>query len=396
MLFRFFLMSWSLLLTTLLLWMATHNSTSPTILGRYSTGYAVLLLGISSGIVFSVAAQFGVVYRYLFQKREKLLLLVSSIFVSVLLAEIGVRVLDPLGVSYLEEISRYHLDKIPDDSRIYKHKPGLKKVYQGVEVTTNAMGLRDKTIWEKETGELRLLLLGDSITFGWGVADEHTYARKLEAILRMKLNRHVTTINSGVGSYNTWQEYNFLADFIDVLQPDMVSLLYNANDIQMVYPPFDPWSKRSLRGKSPPETIDILLRKSWLCRLFIYYPLAVAAYARKSEIDVVDHRSEGRRQSMDYLKKMAKLCGKRNIPFITFYYQGIGGMTKLDQSLFSEMLGIGKKNNFHVFKAKSYNETTQPTDVVNSRVDSHPNKYGHQLLAEMMAFQLLEHGLIPQ
>ena len=394
--FRAFLISWSLLFTAVLLWMATHKSAGPTILGRYSASYFIFLIGISFGVILSVSAQIGPVYKYLHKRKENIILLFSSIFVSIALTEVGIRMLDPLGISNLEEMSRYHLDKIPDDSLIYKHKPGLKKVYQKVEVATNEIGLREKSLQEKQRGELRLLLLGDSITFGWGVTEEHTFSRKLEAILRMKLNRNVTTINSGVGGYNTFQEYNFLKDYFDTLQPDMISLLYNSNDIQPIYPPFDPWSKRSLRRKSPPEIIGILLRKSWFCRLFIYYPLALAAYAQESETDSVDTRSEGRNQSMEYLKKMAIFCQERNIPFVTFYYQGIGGMTKLDQSLFTEITGIGKKFSFHVFKVKSYNKETEIPAVVNSRIDPHPNKYGHQILADTMANRLLEYELIPR
>ena len=81
----------------------------------------------------------------------------------------------------------------------------------------------------------------------------------------------------------------------------------------------------------------IIKKKSGFVRLFIRYPFALAAYAQKIETDSVDTQSEGRNQSMEYLKKMAIFCQERNIPFVTFYYQGIGGMTKLDQSLFTEI-----------------------------------------------------------
>ena len=394
--FRAFLMSWFLLFTALLVWMATHTSASPTILGRYSNSYFLVLLGLSVGMILSLAAQTRQAYTFLYKKKEMILLLFSSIMMSIIFAEVGIRVLDPLGVSYFEATSQYQMDKIPDDSLIYKHQSGLRKVYQKVEVRTNEIGLRERSIQEKHHGELRLLLLGDSITFGWGVRVEDTFSRKLEAILRKKVQPKVTTINSGVGSYNTWQEYHFLKDYFDILEPDMVSLLYNSNDIQMVSPPFDPWSKRSLRQKSPPEVINILLRKSWLCRLFIYYPLALAAYSKDTETDFVHAQSVGRKQSMEYLKKMAIFCQERDIPFVTFYYQGIGGMTKLDQSLLTEMTNIGKEFHFHVFKVQSYYNESEIPDVINSRIDPHPNEQGHQILADTMANLMLEHELLPR
>ncbi|MGB0909143.1 MAG: GDSL-type esterase/lipase family protein [Nitrospirales bacterium] len=393
--FRAFLISWALFFTAILLWMATHKSSDPTILGRYSASYFIFLIGITGSVLLLVSAQFSPIYPYLHKRKENIILFVSSILVSMTLTEVGIRMMDPFGISYLEETNKYHLDKIPDDSLIYKHQPGLKKVYQKVEVTTNEMGLRERSLQKKQMGELRLLLLGDSITFGWGVPEEHTFSRKLEAILRMKLDRNVTTINSGVGSYNTLQEYNFLQHYFDTLQPDMISLLYNSNDIQPVDLPFDPWSKKSFRGKSPPETINLLLRKIWLCRLFIYYPLELAAYTQATEAHSVDTRSVGRNQSMSYLQKMARFCRDRNIPFAIFYYQGIGGMTKLDHSLFTEITGIGKNFGFHVFKVKAYHTESEIPAIINSKIDPHPNRYGHQNLADTMATRLLEYGLIP-
>ena len=389
-------MSWFLFFSAVLVWMATHTSANPTILGRYSNSYFLVLLGLSVGMILSLVAQTNQVYTFLHKKKEMIMLLFASIFLSITIAEVGVRMLDPLGVSYFEATSQYQLDKIPDDSLIYKHQPGLRKVYQKVEVRTNEIGLRERSIQEKHHSELRLLLLGDSITFGWGVRAEDTFSRKLEAILRKKIQQHITTINSGVGSYNTWQEYHFLKDYVDILEPDMVSLLYNSNDIQLVSPPFDPWSKTSLRQKSPPEVINILLRKSWLCRLFIYYPLALAAYSQDTKTDLVHAESVGRKQSMEYLQKMATFCQDRDIPFVTFYYQGIGGMTKLDQSLFSEITSIGKEFHFHVFKVQSYNNESEIPDVVNSRIDPHPNEQGHQILADTMANRMLKHELIPR
>ena len=189
--FRVFLASGSVFFLALLAWLATHKSSEATILGCYSSTYFILLGGITILTLMFLLAQFRPVYSYLQRERDKIILLFFSIFISLIAAEVATRTLDPLGISHFEEASKYHLDKVPDSALVYKHAPGLTRIYQGVEVSINELGLRDRDLTKKHEGELRLLLLGDSVTFGWGVPVEQTFSRQLEAILSLRLERPV-------------------------------------------------------------------------------------------------------------------------------------------------------------------------------------------------------------
>ena len=54
-----------------------------------------------------------------------------------------------------------------------------------VEYRINSRGLRDEeTAYEKKPGTFRIVLLGDSNTFGFGIAAERHYARILEGYFR--------------------------------------------------------------------------------------------------------------------------------------------------------------------------------------------------------------------
>jgi len=67
---------------------------------------------------------------------------------------------------------------------------------------TNSFGLRSPEVAvPKPAGTFRILSLGDSRTFGWGLADEATYSRRLERLLSElpKLNREPRTSLGGVG-----------------------------------------------------------------------------------------------------------------------------------------------------------------------------------------------------
>jgi hypothetical protein len=282
------------------------------------------------------------------------------------------------------------LDKLPDPILVYKHAPGLR-TYQGVSVYINELGMRDRNLEKKHDGELRILLLGDSVTFGWGVPIEATFGRKLESILASKLGRPARTVNTGVGSYNTVQEYAVLRTYADLIEPDVVVLLYLINDIETNDAPFDPWSQVSLQGKSPREAITILLGKSWLYRLGHF----VFRYSRTSRPASLDKNARGVRESMSALSAIATFCRERGIKFITFFYPlrriSLGG---LPSAVFSEIQTVGRNHGFYVADVEPWLADVDMRLVTNSRIDPHPNERGHEILAAGMAEFLMTQGLV--
>src|SRR2546428_2640892 len=63
-------------------------------------------------------------------------------------------------------------------------------------VTTNSLGLRDRELRPRVAGVTRLLALGDSFTYGWGVAVEDAWPRVLETELTQR-GVVVEVINGG-------------------------------------------------------------------------------------------------------------------------------------------------------------------------------------------------------
>jgi len=90
---------------------------------------------------------------------------------------------------------------------------------------------------EKRPGTVRILMLGDSITFGWGVPADMTMAKRLEKKLQESgLNAEV--INAGVGNYNTRMEVAYFLAAGHKLAPDIVVLNYFVNDAEPI-PSYD-------------------------------------------------------------------------------------------------------------------------------------------------------------
>lgn len=98
-------------------------------------------------------------------------------------------------------------------------------------ITTDARGLRGP-VREVEAGALKVLLVGDSMTFGKGVDDEQTFACFLEPLLTERLGRPVRVLNAGVSSYGQIEELATIEELTPDLQPDVVLLAFTvANDL---------------------------------------------------------------------------------------------------------------------------------------------------------------------
>jgi lysophospholipase L1-like esterase len=383
--FRVLLAACTTLFVALLGRMSAHVSLHARVLGRYSVPYFLLLLAVAGLSLASVLAHLPGFYGRLLRARWSCVVGLLSAVVLLVAAEIAVRVFDPLGISYIEESSRLWSDYVPDSDLVFRLPPHMQGLYQGVTISTNALGLRDREVERKQNGELRILLLGDSITFGYGVPAEETFGRRLESILTARLGRKVTTVNAGMGGFNTVQEYALLERYVSTFDPDVVTLLYIPNDIDVNDPPFNPRSNPALPGNAQ-STTSRILQKSWLYKL-ANFALSNSQPGRPSELDA---GSRGVKESLKALANIATLCRRRGFTFDTFFYRDDDqfGAPFIDE-LFSAVSAVGSENGFVVTNVQPWLGTKERRSVTNSVVDWHPNPRGHDILATEMANVLL-------
>jgi len=113
----------------------------------------------------------------------------------------------------------------------WAHRPGATGRFVGpdwdVDVTINADGLRDVEREPDATPRRRrLLLLGDSMAWGFGVELDQT----LVADLRRRCPDWAF-VNAAVSGYSTDQEYLYWRSHAERLAPDVVLVLVHPNDI---------------------------------------------------------------------------------------------------------------------------------------------------------------------
>jgi lysophospholipase L1-like esterase len=127
---------------------------------------------------------------------------------------------------------------VPNPNLSFAHAPNGSALLMGVPVTTNSHGLRDREYsTEKPADVFRIVMLGDSTTFGWGVPESQTVAKILEKELNrvgVPNYRAVEVLNAGVGNYGTVQEYTHYLTYDRAYHPDLVILEYFINDAEPV------------------------------------------------------------------------------------------------------------------------------------------------------------------
>lgn len=117
-----------------------------------------------------------------------------------------------------------------------EHLPLKTCRLQDVLITTNSFGFRDKEYCiPKPKNVYRIVVLGSSITLGWGVRESDTYVSLVEQWLQGKTgNLKVEIINTSVGNYNTAREVEAFFSKCLEFEPDMVVVSFFINDPQLI------------------------------------------------------------------------------------------------------------------------------------------------------------------
>ena len=123
--------------------------------------------------------------------------------------ELAVRLLVDDGMQFDLEMWKYARDvKVVSSDPLlgHEHGPDRKARLMGTQVETNSRGQRDREIpFEREHGILRIAMVGDSLTEGWGVPVESTSSKRLERLYG-DAGVKAEVVNLGVGNWNTVQE----------------------------------------------------------------------------------------------------------------------------------------------------------------------------------------------
>ncbi len=183
----------------------------------------------------------------------------TGLLVSIVLIEIGGRIYP-----------------IEPQNRLLLNPPNLNVRFRTIEfdtrVTTNEQGLRENIVVRDEhPGKLRVVVIGDSMTFGQGVSDDELFPRVAEKLLHETHDMpDVELVNlsrrgAGPGEYLQYVRYA-----AERLNPDLIVIAYyTGNDcpVRQPYVPRTPEQLAKLKEDILREGQSHLAMQSVVCRL---------------------------------------------------------------------------------------------------------------------------------
>lgn len=166
----------------------------------------------------------------------RLVALALGVSLPVLAVEVVANLTNPRGYLYFAECQRYFAWMRRDGvTQVYRHPASSRLVFPWGTVTTNQDGFRGPDVSPRPApGTLRVLALGDSFCFSWGVDDDRTVCRELERALPARLAGRgwdrVEVVNTGHGSWSSIDQLLTLEARGFDLQPHVALLLVCSND----------------------------------------------------------------------------------------------------------------------------------------------------------------------
>jgi GDSL-like Lipase/Acylhydrolase family len=219
------------------------------------------------------------------------------------------------------QLAQQGLLRCDDDPEIsYTLNPGFETTIAGNHYRINANGLRGAEIpVDKPDGVDRVLILGDSYAFGFGVAENDTIAAQLQRTLAAK-HPGIQVLTLGAPGYQTGQQERLLRRDGLRFDPDVVVLVYYANDNMSPPLMYDPRVKVIYTDVLPLP----FGMKRFLSRSIIYSRITRAYTASLSHTD----KDEPGTKELDArgtthwpttaarIERIAAMCRAKNIAFV--------------------------------------------------------------------------------
>ncbi|MBF0355139.1 MAG: SGNH/GDSL hydrolase family protein [Alphaproteobacteria bacterium] len=294
------------------------------------------------------------------------------------LLEIGMRIAFARSMDFDIEMWKYAmlLKQPSSNPRIgHEHKPHSRAFLMGADVQINSIGLRDiERPAAKPQGVKRILMLGDSLTFGWGVEMADTPSRLLAQLFSAH-GSDVDVINSGVGNYNTDMEVSYFFQEGVKLDPDLVVLNYYINDAETT-----PAQQTGFFRQNSYAFAFISGRIGILFRL-----LGSSPDWREYYQALYDDSNPGWARAKAAIARLAAYCRQRDIPLIVVNYPELHELTPypfLDVTAKLRAAAFSSEADFlDLLPAVS---DLEPKSLWVSPMDAHPNPASNRAFAKLL------------
>jgi len=318
-------------------------------------------------------------------------------------------------LKYFEEAKYVHYKMKPNISVYVTNTVNRAELEKGIKVfmKSNSEGFRTEEIAARKGENVyRIVLLGDSSTFGWGVNQDERFSRFLEDKLNSaQSSTRYEVINLGIPGYTTEHGVAAFDHYALKYSPDLVILSFGANDGK----PIPQRAKKFLKNNPWIEDLKEFLRNfstyKLLRKVLLSYYNPFDQIRREATRRVASTQKEdpmepfvsfqeyqrnleyiidaGRKRGIDivllalccprqYLDLMAKVAQRKNVPMIDGMYVLIQSVQDIQQEIRYPDLARYYKNLYGEERLKNRRLLYVTNDTC------HPNIIGHKILAETL------------
>lgn len=303
------------------------------------------------------------------------LAVLATVIVAALLGEGLLRIKHRDQTSYTVEMWRYakELKKSVADAAIeHRHIPSRSAQLQNTTISINSFGMRGPEPALEDPNKIKVLLLGSSITLGWGVPEEQT----LRSLLDQRLGDSVTVLNAGVGNYNAERYVNLFVKHLKSLKPDVIVVHYFVNDAEVL----------------PPSTGNWLMRNSQLA-LMLWQAAVNVTDGRRGLVglethyrDVYAEGSEGRKRMEQALKRLDQAAKSIDAEVVLAMMPDIHNLASYPFGfIHSHMRNVAEGLKWtYVDLLTGFEGVLEPKELFAIPGDPHPNGRGHATMADVL------------
>ncbi len=309
--------------------------------------------------------------------------IVLSIFVSLFGAEFALRLKNRSMKNYDIEMWRYARElKRPSENPLlgHVHVPNQTSTLQSVEIRTNELGMRGGPVPPRAPGRRRILVLGSSITLGWGVPEAETLSARLEAKFKAD-GQDVEVLNGGIGNYNSVRYVNnFLLNLDGTMPTDILvhAFVRDGEDLEM--------------GRG-----NWFLRNS---QLAVTLWNVVQKFARSSGENALETHyrkvyapeSDGRMKMQLALGQLSTYAKEHGVNVYLAMTPDVHNLTNYKLGFVHDVFkSLSASLGFRYVDLLPALAGQTPEKIWSMPGDPHPNGFGHQLMAEAI-YPMLKNG----
>lgn len=365
---------------------------------------------------------------------KRLVLSGLGVLMALLLLEVGLRFVLPQDLDFhdgkkiMRPSSRpgQRLEFIPNSSN---------NSYIGVPVKINSLGLRDNELVFPKPGRIfRIIAVGDSITFGFGVRLENTYAKRLEARMNEQLYESpvsVEVINAGIEGVGLNYYFYILREVVSHLEPDLILIGLALNDIADYHKQRHDADVRDVIISLAPRRLNHFMRTHSHLYAYIYLNLKSILY-KTGVLDInstyggnfltlnppSERQTNAWESSLQRLSELVDLANHMEVPLALVVFPMEVQLSAQMRDLYRQTLGIQLDNEIVIGDPqRRLTEFAQAKGVLlidllprfrklqgqglflrNKSIShdwAHPSSQGHDIAADEIFRALRRVGLVP-